>query len=147
MLCKDTVNSLGPFIFALRGWDLSHPTLNNYPWVIMDSFISNQPGIHEDGWINPLLNPLATEQYWVNTLKMYFENVNLGYNAVELTHPPWTRWPSFWQTTFSNAFSWMKLIEFRFKFHWNLFPGVLIDNKPAFVQVMAWQWPPRGEMS
>ena len=25
------------------------------------------------------------------------------------------------QTTFSNAFSWMKMYEFRFKFHWSLF--------------------------
>ena len=28
------------------------------------------------------------------------------------------------QTTFSNAFSWMKIIEFRLKFHWSLFPRV-----------------------
>ena len=26
------------------------------------------------------------------------------------------------QTTFSNAFSWMKMYEFRFRFHWSLFP-------------------------
>ena len=31
------------------------------------------------------------------------------------------------------------MMEFRFKFHWNLFPGVQIDNKPALVQVMAWR--------
>ena len=30
----------------------------------------------------------------------------------------------FWQTKFSNAFSWMKVIQFWFKFHWNLFPGI-----------------------
>ena len=29
------------------------------------------------------------------------------------------------QTTFSNAFSWMKMVEFRLKFHWNLFLRVL----------------------
>ena len=28
------------------------------------------------------------------------------------------------QTTFSNAFSWMKMLEFRLKCHWNLFPRV-----------------------
>ena len=28
------------------------------------------------------------------------------------------------ETTFSNAFSWMKMIEYRLKFHWSLFPGV-----------------------
>ena len=37
---------------------------------------------------------------------------------------PWTKWPPLWQTTFSNTFSWMKMIKFRFKFHWNLFPWV-----------------------
>ena len=31
-----------------------------------------------------------------------------------LIHPPhpWTKWPPFWQTTLSNTFSWMKMIEF-----------------------------------
>ena len=28
------------------------------------------------------------------------------------------------QTTFSNAFSWMKMFEFRLKFSWSLFPRV-----------------------
>ena len=37
---------------------------------------------------------------------------------------PWTKWPPFWQTTLSNEFSWMKMVEFWFKFHWNLFPWV-----------------------
>ena len=34
-----------------------------------------------------------------------------------LTHIAHTNWQSFWQTTFSNAFSWMEMIEFRFKLH------------------------------
>ena len=38
--------------------------------------------------------------------------------------PPWTKWPPFWETTFSNAFTWLKMIEFLFKFHGNLFPRV-----------------------
>ena len=28
------------------------------------------------------------------------------------------------QTTFSNAFSWMKMFKFRLRFHWRLFPRV-----------------------
>ena len=28
------------------------------------------------------------------------------------------------QTTLSNAFSWMEMLEFRLRFHWYLFPGV-----------------------
>ena len=29
-----------------------------------------------------------------------------------------------YQTTFSNAFSWMKMYKFRLRFHWSLFPMV-----------------------
>ena len=39
-----------------------------------------------------------------------------------------------WQRTISNAFSWMKMIEFRFNFHWNLF-----QFTTTLVQVMAWR--------
>ena len=41
-----------------------------------------------------------------------------------LTHPPWTKWLPFWQTTFSNEFCWKQMVECLFKFHWNLFPRV-----------------------
>ena len=46
----------------------------------------------------------------------------------------WTgHWLTYWgrdtmaaifQTAFSHAFSWMKMIEFRLRFHWSLFPRV-----------------------
>ena len=32
------------------------------------------------------------------------------------------KYEAFSQTTYSNAFSWMKMYEFRLRFHWNLFP-------------------------
>ena len=41
----------------------------------------------------------------------------------QLTYLPRTKWPPFWQTTISNAFFWMKMIEFLFEFVWNSFPG------------------------
>ena len=43
--------------------------------------------------------------------------VDVSYQLIS----PWTKWPPFWQTTFLNAFSWMKKFEFLLKFHWNLF--------------------------
>ena len=69
------------------------------------------------------------------------------------------------QTTFSSAFSWMKMHKFRLSFHWNLLIGSLlellthwgrdeidairislqfvpngpINNIPALVQIMAWR--------
>ena len=41
----------------------------------------------------------------------------------------WTHWDrdkmaAIFQTTFSHGFSWMKMYEFRWTFHWSLFPGV-----------------------
>ena len=46
------------------------------------------------------------------------------------------------QTTFSNAFSWKKMLEFRLKFRWNLFLSRgSINNIPALVQIMAWRRP------
>ena len=37
------------------------------------------------------------------------------------------------QMTFSNAFSWMKMHEFRFRFHWSLFPiyNDWVNNREA----------------
>ena len=43
------------------------------------------------------------------------------------------------QTTFSNAFSWMKMHEFCLRFHWNLF--LRFNNIPVLIQIMASCWP------
>ena len=45
------------------------------------------------------------------------------------------------QTTFSNAFSWMKMYEFWLKFHWSLFPRVRLSIFQHWVQIMAWRRP------
>ena len=45
------------------------------------------------------------------------------------------------QTTFSNAFSWMKMFEYRLKFLLKFVPKGLINNIPALVQIMAWRRP------
>ena len=81
-------------------------------------------------------------------LMIWFWNVwyiifNLGdvWNVATKHIEAETRWPSLWQTTFSNTFSWMKIYEFRLKFHWSLFPRVhLFNNIPALFQKMAWCW-------
>ena len=41
-----------------------------------------------------------------------------------LTHWGRDKMDAISQATFSSAFSWMKMFEFRLKFHWSLFPGV-----------------------
>ena len=43
-----------------------------------------------------------------------------------LTHWGRDKMAAISQTTLSNAFSWMKILEFRWKFHWSLFLRVLL---------------------
>ena len=45
-------------------------------------------------------------------------------SALVLTHWGWDKMAVIFQTTFSNAFSWMKMNEFWLNFHWSLFPRV-----------------------
>ena len=48
--------------------------------------------------------------------------------------------PTIFETMFSNALSWMRMHEFRLKFHWRLFPSVeLTKCMPALVQIMDWR--------
>ena len=44
---------------------------------------------------------------------------------VLLTHWGWDKMAAFSQMTLSNAFSWIKILEFRLKIHWSLFLRVL----------------------
>ena len=45
------------------------------------------------------------------------------------------------QTTFSKAFSWVKMYEFRLKKSLKFVPKGPINNIPALVQIMAWRRP------
>ena len=45
------------------------------------------------------------------------------------------------QTIISNAFSWMKMFEFRLRFHWILFLRVQLTIFPTLFQIMAWRRP------
>ena len=56
-----------------------------------------------------------------------------------LTHWGRDKMAAIFQTTFSNAFSWMKMFKFRLRFHWSLFSRCPISNIPALVQIMAWR--------
>ena len=54
-----------------------------------------------------------------------------------LTHCGRDKMDAISQTTFSSIFSWMKMVEFRFKIHWSLFLRVQL----TIFQIMAWRRP------
>ena len=61
--------------------------------------------------------------------------------CLRLTHWGRDKLATISQTTISNAFSWMKMLGFRLKFHWSFFPKGRINNIPLLVQIMAWRRP------
>ena len=50
--------------------------------------------------------------------------VNLLNHLQAVTHWGQDKMAAIFQTTFSNAFSWMKMFKFWLRFHWSLFPRV-----------------------
>ena len=68
--------------------------------------------------------------FWLSTFR--FVDVLTRYRVdylwyvqrVLLTHWGRDEMNNISQTTFSNVFSWMKVFEFRLKYHWSLFPRV-----------------------
>ena len=89
-------------------------------------------------WLKPFnilqgnLNQNMKSSFQVNAFKKSFCSSLNG-----LTHWGRGKMAAVSQTTLSNAFSWMKMYEFRLRFHWILFPGGPINNIPALVQIMA----------
>ena len=58
--------------------------------------------------------------------KLYYQNTiswmtARAWASIELTHWGQDKMAAILHTIFSNALSWMKMFEFRYKFHWSLF--------------------------
>ena len=75
-----------------------------FPKLFYMSYLSNKTGLHRGQW-------------WGNFL------FSGGY-LPQLNSLRPRQMDAISQTPFSNAFSWMKMFEFRLKFHWSLFPRV-----------------------
>ena len=80
-------------------WDvITYPYLTYQYWPLRH--ITKSVAFSDTGWCNGLFSQC--------------------YNT-ELTHWGRDKMAAIFQTTFSNAFSWMKMYEFRLRFHWSLF--------------------------
>ena len=64
----------------------------------------------------------------------------MSIKAARLTHWDRDKMGAIFQTTCSNAFSWMKMLKFRLRFHWSLFPRVqLTILQPQWVNLIHWR--------
>ena len=61
---------------------------------------------------------LYLNQWWLTIYEILWYSSN---GNAYLTHWGREKMDAISQTTFSNAFSWMKMLEYRLKFHWSLF--------------------------
>ena len=73
---------------------------------------------------------LIQEDVWHSSLHNY-DSITPRNACCKCLQWPLKQWGrdkmvAFSQTTLSNAFSWMKILEFRLKFHWSLFLRVLL---------------------
>ena len=66
---------------------------------------------------------------------------NIHFGCRWYIHWSWDKMAISLQTTYSNAFSWMKMYEFPIKISLKFVPKGSINNIPALVQIMAWRWP------
>ena len=80
----------------------------------------------------------------INNTELIYIYIHIYPLLLILTH--WgrdKRTPFRSQTIISNAFYWMKMFEFRLKFHWSLFPSVQLT---IFLQWFRW-WLGAGQMT
>ena len=84
-------------------------------------------------WDHYAILPWGTNTSVADIAELYYRN-----QGPVLTHWGRDKMADISQTTLSSAFSWMKMLEFRLKFHWSLFLRS-INNIPALVQIMAWR--------
>ena len=88
----------------------------NWLYVNFDTLRPEQNGSHFVGNIFKSIFLKPVFLFWFR----FHGNVFLRIKLM-LTHWGRDEMDAISQTTHSNAFSWMKMFEFRLKFHWNLF--------------------------
>ena len=67
---------------------------------------------------------VSQDQHWKVENEKYYQQLFvpvLHKVYFMLTYFPWDKMAAISQTTISILFSWMKILEFRLKFHWSLF--------------------------
>ena len=105
-------------------------------WIFSEMYI--------DRWMHHSVTSCSLDLWWKqlgscsDLWNMHDLNLII-WEPTALTHWGRDKIDAILQTAFSNTISWMKMFEFRLKFHWSLFLKVQLTNIPALVQIMAWR--------
>ena len=87
-----------------------------YKWHIFNSHTLKRKLRYFDNFVSKSVTNISTKWPHFRFCELTFV----------LTHWSGDKMAAFSQTTLSNAFSWMKILEFRLKIHWILFLRVLL---------------------
>ena len=128
------------FMFSQNGWQIISPfrsfCLNRNTWISFCLLNSGKDLKHNvsNGWVKCLQNKQARviveSSHGQPPWHIAPSDQMLSY---ALTHWSRDKMAAISQTMSSNAFSWMKMYEFRLIFHWRLFLGGPINNIPTLV--------------
>ena len=111
------------YIFVNIGWGngLMPNRQQAYTWFNDDHLSTGPSGTNfSEIWI---------KIHWFSLNKMHFKMFSAKCRPfcsgfIVLTHWGRDKMDTISQTTISNTFSWMKMLEFGLKFHWSLLPRV-----------------------
>ena len=91
-------------------------------WIRGDTWWRSAQVLNKCSWKVSLLRVSATRKgVCVYMCLQLFIRHTQYYHASVLTHWGRDKMATIFQTTLLNAFSWMKMYQFRFRFHWDLF--------------------------
>ena len=104
-------------VFRLH-WRNKVSVFNSKGQIVLVKLACNEI-IHISEVTSSSLNGISTD--CCTTIRVLLEICSLGPLIIYLTHWDRDEMAAILHTTFSNAFSWMKMYDFRWKCHWILF--------------------------
>ena len=116
------INDFNPIWVRLLGRSqLSNPS--DLPWYdIISCYLLSAWALSGGCHRLPLMISHHCLQWWLGAVRNRTSASTMP--ASLLTHWGRDKMDADFQTTFSNAISWMKMHELRLRFHWSLFPKV-----------------------
>ena len=124
----ETFSALLAFCGGINRWPVNSPHKSQWHGTLVFSLI----WACTNGWVNnwyagDLRHHPARYDVIMTIIDTHYLCSVMGMNYLtwqDLTHWGRDKMAAISQTTLSNAFSWMKMLEFWLKFHWSLFPMV-----------------------
>ena len=122
-----------------------HKYINSMTPDVLNDFVRKISDKHQHYTRNTTRNVLyvtsrgtrwSQKHYGPYNCNFIINNINPNCSIAAFTTLRPTKMVATFKTTIWNLFSWMKMYDFRLRFHWSL-TNCLINNIPTLVQIMA----------